>query len=164
EQEEWTTEVTGEVQERVDALPDQQKSASLEGLPTELQLQIFGYLDKIDSVCLGLTSPHHYGILRALHPEKMPLNSRRVGQAGTVERSWEIVGRNTCNHCGTYRCQLWRHIKDWMPDYLEYCTLKENFGMKAGPEARETCYRSKPSKPRRCGRHPIRTTTVHQDD
>jgi hypothetical protein len=115
---EWTTHVTAEVQERVDALPSKQQSASMEGLPTELQIQIFGYLDRIDSVCLGLTSPHHYAIFQALHPEKMLLNSRRVGQAGTVERSWELVGRDTCNHCGTYRCQLWRHIKDWMPDYL----------------------------------------------
>jgi hypothetical protein len=47
---------------------------------------------------------------------------------------------------------------------LEYCSMKQNFGSHAKKNAKDHCYRSKPSKPRRCGRHPVRTSTIHQDD
>jgi hypothetical protein len=51
-----------------------------------------------------------------------------------------------------------------MPKELEYCAFKQNFGIPAGNNAHASCYRGKPSKPKRCGRHPLRTTSVHQDD
>lgn len=50
-----------------------------------------------------------------------------------------------------------------MPKDLEYCSMVRKFG-KAGEGHGEGCFRVKPSKPRRCGKHPVRTTTVHQDD
>lgn len=43
--------------------------------------------------------------------------------------------------------------------------MLQNFGPKGeGEHAKSNCYRVKPSKPRRCGRHPVRTTSLHQDD
>lgn len=144
--------------------PQPDTSASLSGLPTELTVMVYKNLDVIDAVCLGLTSSRHYGIYRDLFGTGVKLNTRRIGQAGTVERSWEVVGKDLCGHCGSYRCQLYRHINDWMGSNFEYCLLKENFGACAKEGARESCYRNKPSKPRRCGRHPVRTTTMHQDD
>jgi len=137
--------------------------SKLSSLPDELQLQIFGYLDKIDAACFGLSSPKSYPIFREIHGTKMPLNTRRVGP-NPFESAWEIVGIPKCKHCGVYRCELWQHLKTWMPKELEYCTLKQNFGPRAEESASETCRRGKPSKPNRCGRHPVRTTTIHQDD
>lgn len=42
--------------------------------------------------------------------------------------------------------------------------MKQNFGLMAKDGANDNCFRGKPSKPKRCGRHPLRTTSVHQDD
>lgn len=44
----------------------------------------------------------------------------------------------------------------------EYCGMKGNFGRK-GKQGVD-CWRGKPSKPRRCGKHPERTTTVRVED
>lgn len=44
----------------------------------------------------------------------------------------------------------------------EYCGMKGSFGAR-GKEGTE-CWRGKPSKPRRCGKHPERTTTVRVED
>ncbi|CAG8951600.1 hypothetical protein HYFRA_00007516 [Hymenoscyphus fraxineus] len=137
--------------------------ATLAQLPTELQLQIFSYLDPIDATCLGLTSPAYYTVYRTIYGTKMPLNTRRPGP-NALEAAWEVVGKQECNHCGMYRCELHQHIKSWMPKELEYCSMKRNFGLPADDEAKPNCFRGKPSKPRRCGRHPVRTTTIHQDD
>jgi hypothetical protein len=68
-----------------------------------------------------------------------------------------------------FRCELWKHIESWIQQTergnngLEYCSMAVKFGP-AGEGHRDNCYRVKPSKPRRCGKHPVRTTTVHQDD
>ena len=152
-----------EVVKRLSELPEFISGPTLPGLPNELQIEIFNYLDKIDSACLGLTSRKGYMIFTAIHGTKMPLNTRRVGP-NTLESCWEVVDKKDCNHCGPYRCELYQHIKSWMPNELEYCTFKQNFGSPAEEGANATCVRGKPSKPRRCGRHPVRTTTVHEND
>jgi len=165
----YVSPMTPEAQARIAAIPKYTSDASLPTLPTELQQQIFGYLDKIDSACLGLTSIHAYNMYVAIYGKKMPLNTRRVGP-NTEESCWEIVGVRRCTHCDTDRCELWRHIKSWMmrrPSELralEYCSMKHVFGSPAKANAPPTCYRSKPSKPRRCGRHPDRTITMHESD
>jgi hypothetical protein len=154
--------VTADVVRRLSLLPPAKHGASLSSLPTELQLEIFSYLDRIDSVCFGLTSSRLYAICRAMYGTKIPLNTRRVGP-NSLESAWKI-DKQQCRQCGMFRCELWQHIKTWMPKDLEYCSMKHNFGLPAKEGASESCYRGKPSKPRRCGRHPVRTTTIHQDD
>jgi len=156
-------EVTPDIKAKVNKPRNRAATPTLHGMPNELTLQIFGYLDEIDSVCLGLTSRNAYLIYREIHGTKMPLNTRRIGP-NTLESAWEVVGKQSCKQCGPYRCELYQHIKTWMPEELEYCTMKQNFGRKANPSAKETCVRGKPSKPKRCGRHPERTTSMHQDD
>ena len=98
----------------VQNFPQANTTASLTGLPTELTIMIFGNLDVIDAVCLGLASRRHYNIYSLLFGYGVKLNTRRIGQPGTVERSWEVVGKDQCAHCGSYRCQLYRHINTWM--------------------------------------------------
>jgi hypothetical protein len=163
EEEEWEFEVTDEMVRRLSLIPKRNHDASLENLPTELQFMVFKHLDKIDSCCLGLVHPNLYVVFRAIHGTKMPLHTRRIGP-NLLESAWELAGRQECKQCGIYRCELHAHIKTWMPANLEYCSMKQNFGLPARPGAAPTCYRGKPSKPRRCGRHPTRTTSVHQDD
>jgi hypothetical protein len=160
---EWILKITPELVRRLALLPQLKKGFALENLPAELQLEIFSHLDKIDSVCLGLASPLIYPIYRAIHGTKMPLTTRRIGP-NSLESAWEVVGKQQCKQCGLYRCELHQHIKTWMPKVMEYCAFKQNFGLAAAKDANATCYRGKPSKPKRCGRHPLRTTSVHQDD
>ncbi|KAJ5041086.1 uncharacterized protein L3040_005640 [Drepanopeziza brunnea f. sp. 'multigermtubi'] len=163
-EEEWEFQLTPEIIRRLQLIPMQEAAPSLSQLPTELKLEVFSYLDLIDSTCLGLASPPLYVVHRAIHGTKIPLNTRRVGP-NRLESAWEVVGKQECKQCGIYRCELHQHIKTWMPKELEYCSMKVNFGLPAKHDAvHQTCYRGKPSKPKRCGRHPLRTTSVHQDD
>ncbi|KAG9234366.1 hypothetical protein BJ875DRAFT_15513 [Amylocarpus encephaloides] len=163
QEQEWEFHVTPDMIRHLASLPQYQQGKTLPTLPTELQLEIFSHLDKIDSACLGLSSPSTYTIFRAIHGTKMPLNTRRSGP-NKLEAAWEVIGASPCQHCGMFRCELHQHIKEWMPKDLEYCTMKRSFGLPAHVDANATCFRGKPSKPRRCGRHPVRTTTIHQDD
>jgi len=156
-------EITPEIARRLSVLPQIREGPALHTLPTELHLEIFSYLDKIDSTCLGLSSRNLYLVFRALHGTKMPLNTRRIGP-NRLESAWEFLGKQECKHCGMYRCELYRHIGTWMGDDVEYCAMKRNFGIKAPNGAADGCYRGKPSKPKRCGRHPLRTTSVHESD
>ncbi|KAG0645868.1 hypothetical protein D0Z07_7759 [Hyphodiscus hymeniophilus] len=160
---EWSFKITPDLVRRLSLLPQRNNASALEKLPAELHLEVFKYLDKIDACCLGLASPVFYPIFREIHGTKMPLNTRRIGP-NSLESAWEVVGKQVCQQCGLYRCELHQHIKTWMPDGLEYCAFKQNFGLAASEHANTTCYRGKPSKPKRCGRHPLRTTSVHQDD
>ncbi|KAH8795742.1 hypothetical protein F5882DRAFT_32973 [Hyaloscypha sp. PMI_1271] len=163
EEEEWEFQITPDLERRLSLIPSRSHGNTLPTLPTELQLEVFSYLDKIDSCCLGLSAPNLYLVYRAIHGTKMPLNTRRIGP-NPLEAAWEVVGKRECKQCGIYRCELHQHIKSWMPKELEYCAFKQNFGIPAGNNAHASCYRGKPSKPKRCGRHPLRTTSVHQDD
>ncbi|KAN0108343.1 hypothetical protein V8E51_008085 [Hyaloscypha variabilis] len=163
EEEEWEFQMTPDLERRLSLIPSRNYGNTLPTLPAELQLEVFSYLDKIDSCCLGLSAPNLYLVYRAIHGTKMPLNTRRLGP-NPLEAAWEVVGKRECKQCGIYRCELHQHIKSWMPKELEYCAFKQNFGIPAVNNAHATCYRGKPSKPKRCGRHPLRTTSVHQDD
>lgn len=164
EEDEWEFHVTPEIIRRLSLLPTRESAPTLPLLPTELKLEIFSYLDLIDSTCLGLASPNLYVVHRAIHGTKIPLNTRRIGP-NKLESAWEVVGKQECKQCGIYRCELHQHIRTWMPKDLEYCSMKGNFGLPAKENAfHQTCYRGKPSKPKRCGRHPLRTTSIHQDD
>ena len=163
EEDAWVLKITPDIVRRLSCLPQLSSEPTLESLPNELLLEIFSHLDKIDSTCLGLASPKVYPVYRAIHGDKMPLHTRRIGP-NSLESCWEVVGKQQCKQCGIFRCELHQHIKTWMPKGLEYCAFKQNFGLAAADHANATCYRGKPSKPRRCGRHPLRTTSTHQDD
>lgn len=163
EEEDWEFVMTPDIHRRLSLIPARNHDATLERLPVELQLMIFKELDKIDSCCLGLAHPNLYVVFRAIHKTKMPLTTRRVGP-NLLESAWEVVGKQECKQCGVYRCELYSHIKSWMPLNLEYCSLKRNFGSLGRPGGPTACFRAKPSKPGRCGRHLTRTTTIHQDD
>ncbi|KAK8045059.1 F-box domain-containing protein [Apiospora rasikravindrae] len=62
-------------------------------------------------------------------------------------------GQVYCRKCGISRCELHKHIREWMPAGMEYCEVSQKFGRKAPDNARKTCYRSSPRHPHRCGRH-----------
>lgn len=140
-------------------------------LPAELHFAIFDFLDDIDSTCLGLASRHFYYIHRRMHGT-IPLSTRRAGP-NDMEWIWRLAGpliakgqseesavnsvlprgQVYCRKCGVSRCELHKHIKEWMGEGAEYCEVRQKFGPKAGADAKKSCYRSSPRHPHRCGRH-----------
>ncbi|KAI0134771.1 F-box domain-containing protein [Xylariales sp. AK1849] len=148
-------------------------------LPSELHFAIFDFLDPIDSTCLGLTSKHFYAIHRRMHGGKTPLSVRRDGP-NDMEWAWRLArpliaagqtrenamamvlprGQVYCRKCGISRCELHKHIQEWMGDRYEYCEVRQKFGPVAAPNARKSCYRSSPRHPHRCGRHVRQQRTV----
>lgn len=122
-------------------------STGITSIPTELHYMIFSHLDPIDSTCLGLTNSHFYSMQQSLNGQ-VPLGTRRTGP-NPLERAW----KGNCRHCGAHRCQLYRHLKDWMPTDYEYCAIRQVYGCEAEEGAERYCYRSNPSKPGLCGRH-----------
>ena len=64
---------------------------SITDLPSEVHYLIFGFLDAIDSTCLGLTNRHFYAIHRKLHGT-VPLTARRKGP-NELEWAWHLSGR-----------------------------------------------------------------------
>jgi len=118
-------------------------------------------------------------MFRSIYGLKMPLNQRRSGPnnlekawegQGNLDRTWEVVGKKGCQYCGDFRCELYMHLQEWMqgsgPEKLnlEYCSMAKKFGKAGEGHSDKGCFKVKPSKPRRCGKHPVRTTTIHQDD
>jgi hypothetical protein len=71
-----------------------------------------------------------------------------------------VRGHGYCRMCGVTRCQLHKHIQEWMGEGLEYCSVKQKFGPVAPEGSKSYCYMSKPGDARRCGRHYVRRTTV----
>lgn len=116
------TKVTNEIHERImESTSEAKTAAGMSIMPNELLTMIYEKLDVVDAVCLSLTSKRQYmayvDFVTADATGKTPkvkLNARRFGQAGTIERSWEVVAKDECAHCGQFRCQLYRHISTWM--------------------------------------------------
>ncbi|KAI1876290.1 uncharacterized protein JN550_001786 [Neoarthrinium moseri] len=147
-------------------------------LPPELHFAIFDWLDDIDSTCLGLTSKNFYAIHRRMRGS-VALSARREGP-NDMEWAWRLAGpliaagqshekamaqvlprgQVYCRKCGITRCELHKHIQDWMGDGYEYCDVRQKFGPPAAQGARKTCYRSSPRHPHRCGRHTRQQRTV----
>lgn len=150
------------------------KNFTLLDLPSELHYTIFDFLDPIDSVCFGLTNSNFYDIHRRLHGQ-VPLSSRYSGP-NDMEWAWRgagplvhphtreenkenvleqmrVKGQIYCRKCGISRCELHRHIKEWMGPGYEYCSIKEIYGQPAGEDAKPYCYMKSPKNPHRCGRH-----------
>jgi len=71
-----------------------------------------------------------------------------------------VRGQGYCRMCGVTRCQLHKHIQEWMGDQFEYCSVKQKFGPVAPEGAKSYCYMSKPGNAKRCGRHFVRVNRV----
>lgn len=96
-------------------------------MPTEILSQIVGYLDEIGSVCLGVTK---FVVLNRLNQAQLIIStSKRLynvhfQQHGKVTLTSRIQSPTLrdCAMCpGSYICQLWIHLRDWMPKSLRYC-------------------------------------------
>jgi hypothetical protein len=151
-------------------------------LPSELHMAIFDWLDPIDCTCLGLTNKQFYQIHRRMHgtvslaarrqgPNTMewawrgagPLLERNKGAIPPILtvadpirnplESLRIRGQIYCRKCCTIRCELYRHLTEWMGPNYEYCEVRQKFGPIAQEGAKASCYMSSPRNPTRCGRH-----------
>ena len=93
-------------------------------LPKDLKMCIFDYLSPIDSTCLGLASRHLYPTYRYRFPNPLPLDHLGEGQLALEwkDRVYEREQKPRipfCWKCGPCRCELQRHIKDFVePDAL----------------------------------------------
>lgn len=67
-----------------------------------------------------------------------------------------VRGKGLCRKCGVSRCELHKHIVEWMPADYEYCSVRDKFVPRPGEEARAHCYMSNPTNSTRCGRHRLR--------
>lgn len=153
--------------------PEPPKDSTILDLPSELHYAIFDFLDPIDSVCLGLTNSNLYEIHRRMHGV-VPLSSRYSGPndmewawrgAGFLVHPKEATGKGSlmeqvrvqgqvyCRKCGVSRCELHRHLKEWMGEGYEYCPIKDSYSKLAGEDAKPFCYMKSPKNPHRCGRH-----------
>ncbi len=166
-------------------LPTPSTTLTLQDLPSELHMAIFDWLDPIDSTCLGLANSHFYAIHRRMHGrvslsarrqgpndmERAWYLAARMVDAGTPNPTrpdatagrgnnnglacLRVRGQALCRKCGVYRCELHKHLEEWMGRGYEYCALREKFGPAAPPGAQQHCYRSNPNNPHRCGRHRV---------
>ncbi|OAQ61942.1 F-box domain-containing protein [Pochonia chlamydosporia 170] len=144
-------------------------------LPSELHYALFDFLDPIDGACLGLAHSRLYSIHRRKNG-KVSLSSR---YSGPNDREWawrgagplirretsdltvtdkalgnlRVKGQVYCRKCGVSRCELHRHLKDWMGSGYEYCEIRKMYGRPADEGAKSYCYMSSPKNPHRCGRH-----------
>lgn len=150
------------------------KDHTLVDLPSEIHYNIFDFLDPIDSVCFGLTNSNFYDIYRRMYGT-VPLSSR---YSGPNDREWawrgagpllhrsqravatqnaieqmRVKGQVYCRKCGISRCELHRHLKDWIGEGYEYCSIKDIFSKPAGEDVKPYCYMKSPKHPHRCGRH-----------
>ena len=149
------------------------KNYTILDLPSELHYYIFDFLDPIDSVCFGVTNSNFYEIHRRLHGT-VALSSR---YSGPNDREWawrgagplvhrgdrqarenaleqmRLKGQVYCRKCGISRCELHRHLKDWIGENIEYCSIKDIYGKPAAEDAKPYCYLKSPKHPNRCGRH-----------
>ncbi|PHH80393.1 hypothetical protein CDD82_1802 [Ophiocordyceps australis] len=85
------------------------------------------------------------------HGDSHADKSNKLGQL-------RVKGQVYCRKCGISRCELHRHLRDWMGDGYEYCEIRKMYGSPAGHEAKPYCFMSSPKNPRRCGRHGGKTS------
>ncbi|KAF6831032.1 f-box domain-containing protein [Colletotrichum plurivorum] len=67
-----------------------------------------------------------------------------------------LKGQVYCRKCGHYRCQLYRHLREWMGPDREYCEVTKKYGRRAPEDAADHCSIKSPKHPHRCGRHSAR--------
>ncbi|KAK3305362.1 uncharacterized protein B0T15DRAFT_194683 [Chaetomium strumarium] len=84
--------------------------------------------------------------------EAAPLNGLGEKEKNALS-NLRVRGQGYCRMCGVTRCQLHKHIQEWMCEGLEYCYVKEKYGPIAPAGAKSYCYMSRPGDRYRCGRH-----------
>ena len=159
--------------------PQPPARGTLVNLPSEIHYLIFDILNPLDAACLGLAHSRLYAIHRRKYG-KVALSSRYEGP-NDMEWAWRgagpllakrladqsepqqpdassldrlrVKGQVYCRKCGVARCELHRHLRDWMGQGYEYCEIRKAFGAPAEEGAKSYCYMSSPKKPHRCGRH-----------
>ncbi|KAK3994634.1 hypothetical protein QBC44DRAFT_235713 [Cladorrhinum sp. PSN332] len=159
-------------------------------LPPEIHYTIFDFLDPIDSTCFGLANRDLYAIHRRLNgtvplsvrregpnelewawhlagnvvktnPPPTPTVTGEDKDGQVIKLSnLRIRGQAYCRKCGVTRCQLHKHIQQWIGDEFEYCSVKKKFGPIAPEGAKSYCFMSKPGDETRCGRHCVRGNKV----
>lgn len=159
---------------------------TLRELPGEIHYAIFDWLDPIDSTCLGLTNKHFYDIHRRMHgsvplsvrrngPNELEwawhLAGTRLSPPATpigpppsslgpndkqALTALRVRGKGLCRKCGISRCELQKHLKDWVPEDYEYCSVRDKFVPCPSQEAKPYCYMSNPNNSHRCGRHRVK--------
>ncbi|KAL1865671.1 hypothetical protein Daus18300_007047 [Diaporthe australafricana] len=67
-----------------------------------------------------------------------------------------VRGKGLCRKCGVSRCELHKHIREWVPETHEYCSVRDKLVPRPGEDARAHCYMSNPRNTARCGRHRVR--------
>ncbi|KAK6207907.1 hypothetical protein QIS74_12988 [Colletotrichum tabaci] len=151
-------------------------------MPPEVHHMIIDFLNVIDSTCLGLASHYFYQLHRRRHgflplsttcrpPGDQELTRHLTGQAfpprpSPDNPSTEAVARVQasshtltsfracwCQICGFALCELWKHLRDWMPPGLEYCPVLGKYAPVQVADADAYCYRRNPRNGRVCGKH-----------
>lgn len=79
-----------------------------------------------------------------------------TSQATSHLTALRVRGKGLCRKCGVSRCELHKHIVEWMPPNYEYCSVRDRFVPSPGEEAKKSCYMSNPTKSNRCGRHRVK--------
>ncbi|KAL2264940.1 hypothetical protein VTJ83DRAFT_7450 [Remersonia thermophila] len=96
-------------------------------------------------------------------PKEGPARGTPRGAPGGQEEKTALArlrvrGHGYCRMCGVTRCELHKHVQEWVGEGLEYCSVKQKFGPVAPEGARSYCYMSRPGDPSRCGRHKGKST------
>jgi hypothetical protein len=95
----------------------------------------------------------------AAAPPPSPLKGLGEEEKHALSRL-RVRGQGYCRMCGVTRCQLHKHIQEWMGEQFEYCSVRQSFGPVAPEGAKSYCYMSKPGDAKRCGRHFMRARKV----
>lgn len=94
--------------------------------------------------------------LAPLTPCKADDNSRATANANGPLAALRVRGKGLCRKCGISRCELHKHIREWMPAEYEYCSVRDRFVPVPSSEQKKSCYMSNPTNSNRCGRHRVK--------
>ncbi|CAN8105860.1 unnamed protein product [Discula destructiva] len=95
----------------------------------------------------------------AMTPCKPPSPPTAAAAAAGPLTALRVRGKGLCRKCGVSRCELHKHIVEWMPANYEYCSVRDRFVPLPAGEAealKKSCYMSNPTNSNRCGRHRVK--------
>lgn len=103
-----------------DAWKQFSKTTPFLGVPPEIHLRIFSFLNPIDAVCLSLVNNYMYTISPRITPDTHPLD---IGEPGS---EYPVEKREGCKHCVPVRfyphhCELHFHLREFIPKELNFC-------------------------------------------
>ncbi|CRK24657.1 hypothetical protein BN1723_003184, partial [Verticillium longisporum] len=113
--------------------------------------------ERAESSSSSPPTPAAAPVQRQPHPEPSSAAERQA-QIQALERL-RVKGQVYCRKCGISRCELHRHLREWMASAghgYEYCSVSAKYGPPAADDAKEFCHLRSPKKPHRCGRHTSR--------